>query len=55
MLLSSSGQDGVVTVGIPRVEYLEVLLGAQHQVSCDGMVPYSVHYFTYIYLGLGPI
>ncbi len=37
------GQDGVVTVGIPRVEYLEVLLGAQ-QVSCDG----TLEYFTYI-------
>ena len=34
-----------MTVGIPRVEYLEVLLGAQ-QVSCDGR--YSrVPYFTY--------
>ncbi len=43
MLLSSSGQDGVVTVGIPRVEYLEVLLGAQ-QVSCEG----TLEYFTYI-------
>jgi hypothetical protein len=32
-----------VTVGIPRVEYLEVLLGAQ-QVSCDG----TLEYFTYI-------
>ncbi len=29
--------------GIPRVEYLEVLLGAQ-QVSCDG----TLEYFTYI-------
>jgi hypothetical protein len=43
MLLSSSGWDGVVTVGIPRVEYLEVLLGTQ-QVSCDG----TLEYFTYI-------
>ncbi len=32
-----------MTVGIPRVEYLEVLLGAQ-QVSCDG----TLEYFTYI-------
>ena len=31
-----------MTVGIPRVEYLEVLLGAQ-QVSCDG----TLEYFTY--------
>ena len=43
MLLSSSGGGGVVTVCIPRVEYLEVLLGAQ-QVSCDG----TLEYFTYI-------
>ncbi len=32
-----------MTVGISRVEYLEVLLGAQ-QVSCDG----TLEYFTYI-------
>ncbi len=32
-----------MTVGIPRVEYLEVLLGAQ-QVSCDG----TLEYFAYI-------
>ncbi len=37
------GGGTVVTVGIPRVEYLEVLLGAQ-QVSCDG----TLEYFTYI-------
>ncbi len=34
-----------MTVGIPRVEYLEVLLGAQ-QVSSDG----TLEYFTYIEL-----
>jgi hypothetical protein len=37
------GATAFLTVGIPRVEYLEVLLGAQ-QVSCDG----TLEYFAYI-------